>query len=124
VETSELIPHCVYPPLAAVDLAVQRCLAVHDGFAESLLLPCEPSDRAIVAKLQYYESILSLSSLEDLLVPALRHLAVAIALSSRLFLSYPIPTHNLQRLISLMAERVLAKAWTMTRSQRAPCPRR
>lgn len=105
--TSEPLPF-VYPPLAAVDAAAQLCQFLHDGLHETLLLPAEPSDRFVGSKLRYYQSALSTQNLDELLVPTLRHLAVAVGLCSRLYVSYPLPHHALQRLFSLMSERVLS----------------
>jgi hypothetical protein len=97
----------VYAPFAAVDAAAQLCHINLSGLHETLLVPGERSDEFIVRKLHYYSSLLNPEGLDELFVPLLRHLAVSTALSSRLFLTYPLPHHALEQLFALMAERVL-----------------
>lgn len=96
-----------YAPFAAVDAAAQLCHINLSGLHTTLLVPGERSDEFIVRKLHYFSSLLSPEGLDEIFVPLLRHLAVSAALSSRLFLTYPLPHHALERLFALMAERVL-----------------
>lgn len=97
----------MHAPLAAIDAAVQLCQINLSGLHDTFLVPSARSDELMARKLHEFSSLLSPEGLEELSVPLLRHLAISAALSSRQFLTYPLPHHALERLFALMTERVL-----------------